>query len=290
MALKADYYSGLGSNMHAAYNVQLLVVKGYIFSYDISQERADINVFIPTINRFLRLYGYFPKRICADAGYGSLNNYRFLKKYGIENYVKHQSWEGNKSGRNPDCYRLNDDDTITCLNMNIGYEVKLENRHPRKAEAVFYRVDGCNSCLWSPFCKKYMRNQDENFKIFEVVKELERYKYESEENLCSVKGIEIRVNRSIQVEGVFGITKQDYGYTRTRRRGIEKISTEIMLNSLGFNIAKLFRFFETGKLNSFWVAPQDLEPEKFKVPNLKRLIKKGKKINNAILENSFNSK
>lgn len=73
------------------------------------------------------------------------------------------------------------------------------------------------------------------------------------------KGIEIRVNRSIQVEGVFGITKQDYGYTRARRRGIEKVSTEIMLNSLGLNIAKLFRYFETGKLNSFWKAPDDLE-------------------------------
>ena len=28
MCLKADYYSGLGSNMHAAYNVQALVIKG----------------------------------------------------------------------------------------------------------------------------------------------------------------------------------------------------------------------------------------------------------------------
>ena len=51
MALKADYYSGLGSNMHAAYNVQLLVIMGYIFSYHVSQERTDINVFIDVIDR-----------------------------------------------------------------------------------------------------------------------------------------------------------------------------------------------------------------------------------------------
>ena len=88
------------------------------------------------------------------------------------------------------------------------------------------------------------------------------------------QGTEIRVNRSIQVEGVFGITKQDYGYVRARRRGIEKASTEIMLNSLGLNIAKLFRFFETGKLNAFWTAPSDLQPEEFKKPNLMRLVKK----------------
>lgn len=286
MALKADYYSGLGSNMHAAYNVQLLVIMGYIFSYHVSQERTDINVFIDVIDRFLRLYGYFPTRICADAGYGSLKNYRYLEKYNIENFVKHQSWEGNKSGRNPDCYHLNEDDTITCLNGIKGYQVDIPYRHPRKAEAVFYKIDGCNSCLWTPFCKKYMRKQDEDFKIFEVVKDLERYKYKAQENLCSPKGIEIRVNRSIQVEGVFGITKQDYGYVRARRRGINKVSTEIMLNSLGLNIAKLFRYFETGRLNAFWTAPSDLETEKFKKPNLKRLVKKGKRINKEIFNNT----
>lgn len=179
---------------------------------------------------------------------------------------------------------LNDDDTITCLNGQTGYEIKLENRHPTKAEAVFYKIEGCNSCPWMPFCKKYMRNQDEDFKIFQVVKDLERYKYLAEKNLCSPKGIEIRVNRSIQVEGVFGITKQDYGYVRARRRGIEKVSTEIMLNSLGLNIAKLFRFFETGKLNAFWIAPNDLQPEEFKKPNLKRLVKKGKRINQEMIK------
>ena len=284
MALKADYYSGLGSNMHAAYNVQLLVVKGFVFSYHVSQERTDINVFTDVIERFRRLYGRFPKRICADAGYGSLKNYRYLDENHIENYVKHQSWEGNKSGGNPDCYRLNDDGTITCLNGKAGNEVKLENRHPRKAEAVFYRIEGCNSCPWMPFCKKYMRRQDEDFKVFEVVKELERYKYLAEKNLRSPKGIEIRVNRSIQVEGDFGITKQDYGYVRARRRGIEKVSTEIMLNSLGLNIAKLFRFFDTGKLSAFWSAPSDLQPEEFKKPNLKRLVKKGERINREMIE------
>ena len=290
MALKADYYAGLGTHMHAAYNIQLLVIKGFVFSYHISQERTDINVFTDVLDRFLRLYGYFPKRICADAGYGSLKNYRYLDKYGIENYVKHQSWEGNKSGRNPDSFHLNNDDTITCLNGNVGHEVKLENRHPRKAEAVFYKVKGCNSCLWMPFCKRFMWKQDEDFKIFEVVKDLERYKYLAERNLCSPKGIEIRVNRSIQVEGVFGITKQDYGYVRTRRRGIEKVSTEIMLNSLGLNIAKLFRFYDTGKLNAFWTAPKDLEQEQFKKPNQKRLVKKGHKINKSMLENCENAK
>jgi len=285
MALKADYYSGLGSNMHAAYNVQILAMKGLVFSFYVSQSRTDINDFIDVIDVFAKFYGFWPKRICADAGYGSLDNYRYLEKHDIENYVKHQSWEGNKSARNPDCYHLNDDESITCLNGYVGYETKIPYRHPRKAEAVFYKVNGCNNCNWMPYCKRFMMRQDEDYKIFEVVKDLERYKYQSQENLCSPKGIEMRVNRSIQVEGVFGIEKQDYGYVRFRRRGLNKVSTESMLNFLGLNIAKLFRFYETGRLNKFWIAPDNLEPETFKKPSWKRLAKKGRKLNIKMKEN-----
>ena len=285
MVLKEDYYSKSSYEFHAAYNVQQLVIRGFIFAYHISQSRTDIDDFIPINEQFYRLYQYFPKNECADAGYGSLDNYTYLDEHHIGNYVKHQSWEGNKSASSPDCYHLNDDDTITCLNNLTGIEIKLENRRPRKKEAVFYRVEGCNKCKWMPFCKRFMRRWDEDFKIFEVVKKLERYKYQSQNNLCSPKGIELRVNRSIQVEGDFGIIKQNYGYTRTRRRGIEKVSTEIMLTALGLNIAKLIRYYQTGKLNKFWIAPNNLEPEEFRKPSWKRLAKKGTKINKAQYEN-----
>lgn len=279
MALKKDYYAKLGSHMHAAYNVQILVIQGLIFAYHVSQSRDDINLFIDVLEKFHRFYSFYPKRICADAGYGSLNNYRYLHHHHIENYVKHMSWEGNKSARNPDAFHLNDDDTITCLNGHVGHEVKLPFRHPRRSESVFFKVEGCTNCQWSPYCKRFMSNQEEDFKIFEVVKDLERYKYESQLNLCSPKGIELRVNRSIQVEGVFGVIKQDYGYSRFRRRGLNKVSTESMLNYLGFNIAKLFRYYETGTKNSFWTIPDNLEPETFKKPSWKRLAKKGLKVN-----------
>jgi len=49
MCLKEDYYSGLGSNMHAGYNVQLIVSRGIILTYYVGQERNDFYEFIPTI-------------------------------------------------------------------------------------------------------------------------------------------------------------------------------------------------------------------------------------------------
>ena len=41
MCLKEDYYSGLGSNMHAAYNVQFIVAKGIILGVYVCQDRND---------------------------------------------------------------------------------------------------------------------------------------------------------------------------------------------------------------------------------------------------------
>ena len=285
MVLKEDYYSKSSYEFHAAYNVQQLVIRGFIFSYYVSQSRTDIDDFIMINEQFYRLYHCFPKNECADAGYGSLDNYTYLDEHHIGNYVKHQSWEGNKSASSPDCYRLLNNDKIVCLNGLIGTEVEIENRDHRKKGSIFYKIEGCNNCNWMPFCKRFMRRWDEDFKIFEVVKKLERYKYQSQDNLCSPKGIELRVNRSIQVEGDFGIIKQNYGYTRTRRRGIKKVSTEIMLTALGLNIAKLIRYYQTGKLNKFWVAPDNLKAEEFKKPSWKRLAKKGIKINKAQYEN-----
>ena len=85
MALKTDYYSGLGSNMHAAYNTQIAVSKGIICAYYTSQSRTDIKDFIETLKRFNSFFGFYPKIVCADSGYGSLENYRFLADHNIEN-------------------------------------------------------------------------------------------------------------------------------------------------------------------------------------------------------------
>lgn len=79
MCLKQDYYSGLGSNMHAAYSVQALVSTGFIVSYLVSQERSDLKSFQPILNTFKRMYGYYPKEVGADSGYGNLDNYEYCE-------------------------------------------------------------------------------------------------------------------------------------------------------------------------------------------------------------------
>ena len=274
MCLKEDYYSGLGSNMHAGYNAQLLVSKGIVCSYYVSQSRNDIKDFIPVLKAFYDNYGYYPKRVCADSGYGSLDNYEFLNQNNIENYVKYFTFDGNVSGRNPDPYYLEDDGTLKCLNGATGYKTEIDNRHPKTANSVFYKVEGCNAYPFKDYCKRYMKNKDDDFKIFKINERLVFYKQEALNNLLSPKGIELRVNRSSQVEGAFGVIKQDMNYERLRRISIEKVETEFMLTFLGYNLRKLFRFFEGKAKFNYWVAPPDLKPEEKKKPSAKRLANK----------------
>lgn len=288
MCLKEDYYSGLGSNMHAAYNTQIMVANGLVTAYLVTQSRSDIKDFIPLLNVYYSFYGFYPKAICADSGYGSLENYSYLDTHNIKNFVKYVSWQGNVSGSNPSQYRLNDDETITCLNGNVGYKDET-NWHHRKADSIFYKVTGCNTCAFKLYCKRYMKNKDEDFKIFEIVIKLQKYIQQAEENLLSVEGIEMRVNRSSQVEGAFGVIKQDFQYERFRRRSLNKVSCEFMLVCLGYNIRKLFRYYSGEAKFNYWVAPDGLKPETFKKPSAKRLSKKAYKVKNKSINEEAKS-
>ena len=58
------------------------------------------------------------------------------------------------------------------------------------------------------------------------------------DNLNSIHGALLRMNRSIQSEGTYGEIKANRGYERFRRRGINKVIWEIALISCGFNLHK----------------------------------------------------
>ena len=59
-------------------------------------------------------------------------------------------------------------------------------------------------------------------------------------NLNCVHGALLRMNRSIQAEGVFGGIKWNREYKRLRRRGMEGVILELGLISCGFNLHKFY--------------------------------------------------
>ncbi len=74
------------------------------------------------------------------------------------------------------------------------------------------------------------------------------------------------INRSIQIEGTFGQIKQNMSYERIRRRGLDKVSCEIMLECLGVNIRRLLNSFEENRFKEkCWNIPSTLQPEILKM-------------------------
>ena len=271
MVLKEDYYSKTSHDFHAGYNIQVLVSSGIITIYGVFQDRNDYYTFIPMNDLYYKYYKEYPKNECADSGYGMYENYKYMKEHNIKNYVKHFTWSGEADGKRPQLF-YTFDDGVMCLNTCIGEEISFNGiRHPRYKNSKLYKFIGCNNCNYSYICKKNLKNKDYDYRLYELIPEYELLKEEARKNLQSPKGIEIRINRSIQVEGTFGQIKNNMNYDRIRRRGLKKVSCEIMLMCLGANIRKYFSALDGNKLKSnYWNTPDNLSFEKFPFPKQKK--------------------
>ena len=69
-------------------------------------------------------------------------------------------------------------------------------------------------------------------------RELTKMYEEVVQNLESIQGALLRMNRSIQAEGTFGIMKKDRWYNRIVRRGIKSVQLEVYLVSIDQNLYK----------------------------------------------------
>ena len=69
-----------------------------------------------------------------------------------------------------------------------------------------------------------------------VKKQKSKSGYASE---VTVTGIQYLMNRSIQVEGAFGVLKNDYEFQKFLLRGKTKVKLEILLLCMGYNLNKL---------------------------------------------------
>ncbi|MGN1182850.1 MAG: DUF2225 domain-containing protein [Faecalibacillus sp.] len=51
---------------------------------------------------------------------------------------------------------------MLCLNGNIGHKCDEVSWHHKKANSTFYKIEGCSNCDFSSFCKRFMKNKNEN--------------------------------------------------------------------------------------------------------------------------------
>ncbi len=75
-------------------------------------------------------------------------------------------------------------------------------------------------------------------RIVRLNEELTQFHAEVLNNLNSIHGALLRMNRSIQSEGTFGTIKWNRSYIRARRRGLRSLFLEFGMISCGFNLHK----------------------------------------------------
>ena len=107
-----------------------------------------------------------------------------------------------------------------------GYEIQKE----------VYRNESCVSCPYREKCHK----SKNDYRTIKTSQRFAEKRKESYENITGEKGVLLRMNRSIQVEGAFGVLKEDYGFRRFLMRGKEKTETQFFLLSFAFNIQKYY--------------------------------------------------
>ena len=240
MRIKTDYMGN--DQLLPAYNVQIGVADEYIAVIDVNQYRNDMDCFIPLMNKFQTYYGHYPKYPVADAGYGSYNNYIFCEQNGMEKYMKFPMFkkETENMKYHEDPFRavnfpIGDDGLMRCPNgkaFHLQYRQNVKGNAYGRQEEV-YQCEDCSGCPFAEQCKKTDKNR-----TVRINQELTSMHQEVVGNLESIQGALLRMNRSIQAEGTFGVMKNDRWYKRIVRRGINSVKLEVFLVSIGQNLYK----------------------------------------------------
>ena len=240
MRIKTDYMGN--DQLLPAYNVQVGVADEYIAVVDVNQYRSDMDCFVPLMEKFKEIYGFYPKYPVADAGYGSYNNYIFCEQNGMEKYMKFPMYKKETTDKkyHGDPFRavnfpIGEDGIMRCPNgkaFHLQYRKTIKGNAYGRQEEV-YQCEDCAGCPYAEQCKKTDGNR-----TVRVNCELTAMHREVIANLESSQGALLRMNRSIQAEGTFGIMKNDRWYKRIVRRGMESVRLEVFLVSIGQNLYK----------------------------------------------------
>lgn len=250
MKMKDDHMRN--AQLKPGYNIQIAVESEYIVGVDVSSERSDQLTLIPFLKSLENNLQRKFSNIVADAGYESEENYVYLEENNQISFIKPQNYEIMKKssfrkniGKRENMKYDEKLDEYTCYN---GQKLKPAGTKTRasksgyKSEVAIYQCDDCSQCPYKSMCTRASGSKKiEVSKIFAQKRQL------SLANISSPEGVLLRVNRSIQVEGAFGVLKEDYGFRRFYTRGRKNVRNEFMLLSLGYNINKLHNRIQTDR-------------------------------------------
>ena len=129
-----------------------------------------------------------------------------------------------------------------------------------KITTSVYVCDHCKGCPFKEKCIRACGSKtplEERSKVIYVSKRFSAQREAMEAKINTPEGKLLRVNRSIQAEGTFALTKEDMDYRRFLCRGTEKVSAEWSLLSIAANILKLHHKLKNDRLGTGLVVPKN---------------------------------
>ncbi len=242
MHMKDDHMRN--AQLKPGYNVQIGVDSEYIVSTDIFQDRNDVWTLIPFLKTMEKNLGFCYPSVTADSGYESEEGYAYLRERKQKPCIKPQTYEKwkKRSFKQDISKRENmryeeTTDTYTChagKKLKPLFIKKQKSKSGYESKVTVYECENCTGCL-----HKEKRTRAKGNKRLYISKNFLEKRQESYENILSEKGVLYRMNRSIQVEGAFGVLKNDYEFQRFLLRGKTKVKLEILLLCMGYNLNKL---------------------------------------------------
>jgi len=244
MRMKEDHM--LNGQLKAGYNIQMGTQNQFVIGYSIHQRAGDTSCLKPHLDHVRDWLGEYPESLIADAGYGSEENYTYLHDNHVTAYVKYNTfhyeqkrrYKKNKPQYNLKDFRyLPDEDQYECpqgKRLTYRYTKNRMTDNGYKTQRRIYAGTECQNCPVMAKCtkSKYQRQ-------LWVGVELMKMKKDAHERLLSPRGIEVRSQRPVEVESVFGRLKQNWGFRRFMLRGLEKVKTEWGILCIAHNLAKV---------------------------------------------------
>ena len=229
------------SQLKPGYNVQIGVNNEYIRLIEAYSYRNDLKTFEPFLETFHEVHGHYPTYPVADAGYGRYDTYHYCLSKSMKLFQKHNMWEKERTKafkKNPfnriNFTRNKKGDYICPKGRKLTYRYTTKNKYIKSPHEIkVYKSVTCKRCDLKAQCKKGKSERE-----LYINEKWDEMKATVQKNLESPLGIELRIQRSIQVEGAFGIIKEDMRFRRFTRTGIQGITNELNLIAIGYNLKK----------------------------------------------------
>lgn len=242
MATKWDYYNQSGIT-RPCYNCQIAVSNGIIVNSGVYQTASDSVTWQGFLERYHGYHGTYPEYPVADAGYGSYDNYLYNIQHGMalvqkyNMYGKAEDRQFRKKIYHTWNWKRDEHGNKICPAGRV-FDQWVQDKHQLTARGnltikqVYREKEDCNGCPHREACAG-----GKGKRIIRDVVQEEFYR-EVDRQLSTEFGTELKKQRSIQVEGAFGVIKQNMKFTRFTRRGLKNVKMEFLLICLGYDLVK----------------------------------------------------